>query len=166
MELSLKINNKEKLIRIERDGAKYHAVIDDTELTAEWVRIGDNRYILNIGDEHFPVYLAGNGSTRYLHINGENHQVEIATRTRKQGAHGVDATMGEDENSIVAPMPGKIVKILVQKDDTISKGDNTVILEAMKMETHVTAPRDGSIAKIHVGVGDNVNLGETLIDLA
>jgi pyruvate carboxylase subunit B len=62
-------------------------------------------------------------------------------------------------------MPGRVVKILVAKDDQVKAGEPLLIIEAMKMESRVPAPIDGTVTAILAGEGDNVKTDETLIQL-
>jgi pyruvate carboxylase subunit B len=66
---------------------------------------------------------------------------------------------------VAPPMPGRIVKVLVAKDDTVTAGDPLLIIEAMKMESQVPAPISGKIAAILAAEGDNVKTDETLIQI-
>lgn len=64
---------------------------------------------------------------------------------------------------ILAPMPGKIAKIMVKVGDAVAKDDELVILEAMKMENPIYAITDGAIKEIKVKVGDMVEADQTLV---
>ncbi len=75
------------------------------------------------------------------------------------------AETGAGGDSIIAPMPGKIIAINVKTGDKISAGDKLVIMEAMKMEMPLTAPRDGIIAKINYKQNHAVKDGDVLIEL-
>ena len=66
---------------------------------------------------------------------------------------------------VAPPMPGRVVKILVAKDDHVRKGDALLIIEAMKMESQVPAPIDGKVTAILAAEGENVKTDETLIQL-
>ena len=66
---------------------------------------------------------------------------------------------------VAPPMPGRVVKILVAKDDQVKAGEPLLIIEAMKMESRVPAPIDGTVTAILAGEGDNVKTDETLIQL-
>jgi 3-methylcrotonyl-CoA carboxylase alpha subunit len=76
-------------------------------------------------------------------------------------AHAGEAA--EEGGRLTAPMPGKIISILVQAGAAVSKGDPLLVMEAMKMEHTITAPADGTIALIHYAVGDQVAEGESLV---
>ena len=66
---------------------------------------------------------------------------------------------------VAPPMPGRVVKVLVVKDQSVKVGDPLLIIEAMKMESRVPAPVDGRVVAILVSEGENVKTDETLIQL-
>ena len=66
---------------------------------------------------------------------------------------------------VAPPMPGRVVKILVAKDDQVTTGDPLLIIEAMKMESRVPAPIDGKVSAILAAEGENVKTDETVIQL-
>jgi pyruvate carboxylase subunit B len=66
---------------------------------------------------------------------------------------------------VAPPMPGRVVKVLVAKDDRVKAGEPLLIIEAMKMESRVPAPIDGKVTAILAAEGDNVKTDETLIQL-
>lgn len=75
-----------------------------------------------------------------------------------------DAAAGEVDGpgTITAPMPGKILELLVEANATVNKGDPILVMEAMKMEQTITAPRDGMVAELPVKAGDQVADGTIL----
>ncbi|MCU4177739.1 biotin/lipoyl-containing protein [Carboxylicivirga sp. N1Y90] len=77
--------------------------------------------------------------------------------TKQSGASGVI--------KVNAPLPGSIFKILVKEGDAIKKGDNLLIMEAMKMENNVLAEKEGTITSIKVAVGDSVLQNDLLIEM-
>jgi pyruvate carboxylase subunit B len=66
---------------------------------------------------------------------------------------------------VAPPMPGRVVKVLVSKDQRVKAGDPLLIIEAMKMESRVPAPIDGKVMGILVAEGENVKTDETVIQL-
>jgi pyruvate carboxylase len=68
-------------------------------------------------------------------------------------------------NHVGAPMPGMVVRIAVQKGQSVTKGEPLLALEAMKMETVLAAPRDGRIKEIRCKPGTPVNARDLLIEL-
>ena len=69
------------------------------------------------------------------------------------------------ENVVTAPMPGKVLRILVREGDEVKAGQGLLVLEAMKMENEIPSPKDGVVKKILVKEGDTVDTGQPLIEL-
>ena len=66
------------------------------------------------------------------------------------------------EETITAPMPGKILKILKHQGDAVAAGENLMMLEAMKMQNEILSPVAGTVKSVPVSEGQNVNNGDTL----
>ena len=94
-------------------------------------------------------------------FNNEGYKYEVGVKlpeylsSLKEGA----AVSG----SIVAPMTGKIEKVVVNSEDTVKEGDPLIILEAMKMEHVIRAPRDGVVERINFVPGELVNQNNVLV---
>jgi len=76
------------------------------------------------------------------------------------------ATLLAGDGSVRAPMPGKVIAVLIEKGQKVRAGQSLVVLEAMKMEQALAAPRDGEIGDIAARVGDQVIEGALLVRLA
>ena len=70
--------------------------------------------------------------------------------------------VNEGETTVNSPMPGKIIKVMVEEGQTVQKGDIILILEAMKMQNEITAPVAGTVKSIRVSAAQNVKPGEVL----
>ena len=79
---------------------------------------------------------------------------------------GIDAGAEKKINDIKAPMPGLVLKVLVKDGDVIKKGDNLLVLEAMKMENSIKAPADATIKAVKITAGDKVEKNQVMILLA
>src|SRR5690606_34838505 len=75
--------------------------------------------------------------------------------------HAGDAA--EEGGRLTAPMPGKVISVLVQAGQRVSKGQALLVMEAMKMEHTIAAPVAGEVTLLHFGVGDQVPEGEVLV---
>ncbi|MCD4533247.1 ATP-grasp domain-containing protein [Nocardioides sp. cx-169] len=74
----------------------------------------------------------------------------------------VDPADAVASGSLLAPMPGTVVRVVVEPGANVSAGDPVLVLEAMKMQHTVSAPHDGTVAEIHVQPGTQVAAGEVL----
>ena len=67
---------------------------------------------------------------------------------------------------VKAPIPGKVLKILVAEGDKVSEGQTLIVFEAMKMENEIKAPVSGVVKKIYVSEGANFNTGDPLVEIS
>jgi acetyl/propionyl-CoA carboxylase alpha subunit len=98
----------------------------------------------------------------WFHWQGSNHVVDLAASSRRKGQDKGKAHPGV----ICAPMPGKVTRVTVSKDQSVNKGQALVVMEAMKMEYTLEADRDGRVSEVNVKPGMHVGLGEVLVRLA
>jgi biotin carboxyl carrier protein len=70
---------------------------------------------------------------------------------------------GSGPQRLTAPMPGKVVRVLVKTGDTVAAKQPVVVVEAMKMENELRASREGTVAEIHVSEGMSVDAGALLL---
>jgi len=97
---------------------------------------------------------------------GEEKAVRAApTATKSAPAPQAPLPQAGSGNSIVAPMPGKIIAIKVSKDQQINAGDTVLILEAMKMEQEIKSSISGTVSEISVSVDDTVKKDQPLVIL-
>ena len=99
------------------------------------------------------------------HADGEPRAVAAeVTDVRGAGAEGARAaTTGPV--TLRAPIPGKLVKVLVKTGERVTSAQPLLVLEAMKMENELRAPRDGVVSRLHAGEGETVEAGQELISI-
>lgn len=94
-----------------------------------------------------------------LHLPHGNFRIALlSTQKRAHTQH--------HEGSLQAPMPGKIIKVFVQENQRVQKGEILLILEAMKMEHKVVANQEGQVKKVFYQEGERVSQGEDLVEIA
>jgi biotin carboxyl carrier protein len=93
-------------------------------------------------------------------VNGE--RIPVAARDKKhlRGQTGAAAASGQAK--LLAPMPGKVVRVLLNAGDEVAARQGVMVVEAMKMQNEVQSPKAGKIAEIKVSEGQTVNAGEVL----
>lgn len=97
-------------------------------------------------------------------VEGELHRIEYQEEGRRPRRGAFVAGRGiKGRQAIVAPMPGKVVAILVSPAQEVSAGQGVIVIEAMKMENELKAPGPGVIKEIKVQEGAGVNGGEVLV---
>jgi len=99
-----------------------------------------------------------------IKVNGNIYQISVEDQfdvLLKQ--LGLDNLTANKVSEIKAPMPGLVLKVLVEENVEIKKGDNLVILEAMKMENILKSSTDGVVKKILIKQGDKVEKNQILV---
>jgi len=113
---------------------------------------------LLIGGRQFRCVLDGDGVV----INGLRYGFEVDDPRSLQGRRRAGGG-AEGPRPVKAPMPGRVVRLLVSVDDDVAEGQGVVVIEAMKMQNELKSPKAGRVARIGVGVGDTVGSGDVLI---
>ena len=104
------------------------------------------------------VVVARDGAKVWVWCDGEARMFERVSAARV-------ASAGEHAADLVAPMPGRVRRILVRPGQSVARGAALLALEAMKMEHTIRAPRDGVVARVRVAEGDLVDAGAELVEL-
>ncbi|MEY3679346.1 MAG: Glutaconyl-CoA decarboxylase subunit gamma [Bacteroidota bacterium] len=102
--------------------------------------------------------------TASIKVNGTVYKVSL--KDQFDGllqALGLDGVQAAKIAELKAPMPGLVLSLLVKEGESVKKGDNLFVLEAMKMENIIKAPADVSIKSIKIKPGDKVEKNQTLI---
>ena len=132
--------------------------VDAHAAGVEIVAVRADEMDLRVDGKLHVVPYAVQGSTISFSFDGEIYFADVAEKGVRAKARHRDASMS-------APMPGLVLKILVQAGDVVAKGAPLLILEAMKMEHQITAPRDGEIAAVHCREGELVQGGVELVTM-
>ena len=96
------------------------------------------------------------GDIWWVHLNGRTYRWERIEP---------GSSSARDEGGLVAPMPGKVLDVLVRQGQSVEAGTALMILEAMKMEHRIVASTDGRVTQIHFQAGEQVAQGAVLLDL-
>ncbi len=114
--------------------------------------------------ELFPLvakpYLTGVKKAAY-----EAKMAKEAPKTEAKAEATVAAKQPITGNTVIAPLPGKIIDIKVKVGDKVAAGQEVVVLEAMKMENSITSDFEGVVKQILVNVGDNVQTDAVLVEI-
>jgi biotin carboxyl carrier protein len=116
---------------------------------------------LLIGAVSYAVEVAGEGGDLHVTVDGEAFLVRVEAPGRRARSGSVAA--GTAGQRLRAPMPGKVVAVLVDVGQRVEPGAGLVVLEAMKMENEFRATAAGVVAEVPVAPGQAVNAGELLV---
>ena len=100
-----------------------------------------------------------------LRAEARGRRFKAAVLDPRDGARSSRASIGSGRQSIAAPMPGKVIRVLVKKGDAVEAGSGLVVVEAMKMQNEMKTPRPAQVVEVRVQDGDTVAAGQTLLVL-
>jgi biotin carboxyl carrier protein len=124
-------------------------------------------YSVLYGQKSYNVELIRNSSAKKYTVNTykSSYDVEIIDAETKYLRSRDKNRLAFDAQAIVSPMPGKVVKILVEEGDEVEEGQTAIVLSAMKMESEFKAGKNARVLKVHVNEGDAVDGQQILISL-
>lgn len=156
------VDNQEFIVELNPDnqilvnGQPYTVDVERMAESGVYSLLINNRSVQALVEEREKMY--------EVQIMGELYQVEVQDERAyrlAQARGGLAESTGEV--TVKSPMPGIILKVLVAEGQTVSKGEQLIILESMKMENELRSPRDGVIQRIAVASGASVEKGQVLL---
>lgn len=95
----------------------------------------------------------------------DNRSFSIDIQDPRNGSGRANATLGHMHQEVKAPMPGKVIRLLVSEGDEVQAGQGLAVMEAMKMQNELKSMRAGRVIRIGVKDGDTVGAGDVLVTL-
>jgi biotin carboxyl carrier protein len=160
-------------LEIEIDGQSMEAEFSVTNGTAQLIYEGKT-YEAGVSEPEPGIFVVVINNRVYRCLveklpNGEtevivnNRRISATARDKKHLRGKAGAAAGSDGRvTLSSPMPGKIVRLLLNVGDEVAAHQGVIVVEAMKMQNEVQSPKAGKIAEIRVNEGQAVNAGETL----
>ncbi len=103
------------------------------------------------------------GQAWHAEVNGRRFEVEV--RDPRNVSHRSKTAFGSGRQNITAPMPGKVIRVLVNEGDQVETGQGLVVVEAMKMQNEMKASRPGRVVSVLARAGNTIAAGDTLVVL-
>ena len=143
IELSGPDGKKKRVVEFERKGDACLVALDGKPVDADAIQVSPNAVSVTLDGQSFE-------------ISAE----VIDRRTWRGRKHGAVEVEGRQE--VVAPMPGKVVRLLVAAGDAVESGQGLLVVEAMKMQNEIRSPKSGKVERMLAKEGQAVNAGEVL----
>ena len=151
-------------VEVTRHGGGYRVCIGDRCMDADLVQMG--RYVRSLRLEdgtQFSLVHHREGAIHEISFGGTTVRVEMVDPLAARRKRRDDEMSGG--GVIKALMPGRVVRVLVARGDTVRKGAGLLILEAMKMENEIQAQTDGVVDELFVEAGQTVDAGAELVHI-
>ena len=147
-------------VEVNREGEDWCLAIEGRDVPLQAFREQGGSWLVDTHQGRRRLWVAVRGDQRLVFCDGKVHVLDLP-----------DPELADDEEQdsagpgLFAAMPGKVVKVLVEKGDRVTTGQAVIILESMKMETELAAAVDGVVAAVHVQDGQLVGQGDALVDI-
>ena len=143
--------------------------LNNAPISLDFISLGDGKFHFIKDNKSYSAEVVEiNEAEKQFKIKINNHQYSLEVKDQYDELLknlGLDSINSQKIKEIKAPMPGLVLKILVNEGDLIKKGENLLILEAMKMENMIKAPSDLIVKKINVKVGDKLEKNQFMLTL-
>jgi biotin carboxyl carrier protein len=171
VKFELEVGDRLRTVEIQRHPSGYEVTVDGRRHLVDAAHLGRTAWSLLVRDDDRSgrrsieaVVLPRAASSGFdVHIDGFHIPVHLkgglGRRTRDIGAGG----RGSGPQRLTAPMPGKILRVLVKPGDAVKARQGLVVVEAMKMENELRAAREGQVREVLVAEGQSVEAGTALV---
>lgn len=172
MKLEVRIGNLVRKIEIRRTGPNQFTASgeDPTNIgsqrdgTIDAIKVAPSTYSILVNGRAFEAIVTPTAEGVQVRCGGQEfHAIVSDPRTWRRGRGTLFGSEGEQQ--ITAPMPGKVIRILVSAGEAVEADQGLVVVEAMKMQNEIRAPKAGKIERISVHEGDTVAAGEPLVTI-
>ena len=177
MRFDVEAAGQARQVDVAADGSAWQVTIDGRVWRASMVRAGE-RWSLLVSDtvggppaasrSYDVMFEPGAGGAWQVHVNGRVVPAGLRTSAQRLRGHlgrhlGRHSAAGAGDGRVLAPMPGRVVKVLVAAGDLVEARQGVVVVEAMKMENELRAPRAGTVREVRVAEGASVEAQTVLV---
>lgn len=151
-----------RLVELDRVADRWQILLDGHAVDADAVEVSPGAFSILLAGQSYEVHVTPSpDGLLKIQAGLQEFTAEVADprawRGRRHGAHEV-----EGRQQIVAPMPGKVVRLLVAVGDKVESGQGLLVVEAMKMQNEIRSPKSGTVERLLAKEGQPVNAGEVL----
>jgi len=164
IKLKAEVSGKHHEIALQRRDQSVAAEIDGRRYELEIRELGTGEFQLIDGNSVHDFHVENSRDERNrveVYLRGHRYAITLTDPKRlRSGQSGADHHKGSAE--IVAPMPGKVVRVLIELGAQVEAGDGILVVEAMKMQNEMKSPKAGVVVSIAAEPGATVNAGDVL----
>ena len=166
VQLELKVNDRNAIVKeISRNGSLLTISVDGKIYEVDIDKVSGEEYSILSEGKSYNVEVIPTDDPKVYRVNTIYFGFDVSVNDA-EARYMQKRKKNEDDSTtdtIKSPMPGKVVKVLVQKGDHVEKGQTVVVLSAMKMESEYKAGCDGIVSKVAVKEGDTVDGNQLLM---
>ncbi len=155
------IDGKKYRIELNRAEDRWSCTLDGRPIDVDAVLARKDVLSLRIGNKAYEIKSEHVANDLHLWVGSARFAVEVRDPRSLRGR----VRTGDDQGpkKVAAPMPGKVVRLLVREGDEVEAGAGVAVVEAMKMQNEIKSPKKGTIQKVLAAEGATVNAGDVLV---
>jgi biotin carboxyl carrier protein len=161
MKLKARVGAEEFGLTIRLDGPDVFAEVEGRRYEIQCRNLGPGEYLLLHDARVYPCQVSSNREQFVVSLRSGTYEVQVLDPKR---LHSAQSASERDRGivQIVAPMPGKVVRCLVEVGTQVEEGAGIIVVEAMKMQNEMKAPKAGTLVSLGAAPGATVNAGDVL----
>jgi len=165
MKFEVDAGGRQRSVTVERatEGGRFRVIVDGQarEVDAQATDLGLSLRLAADGRTVNAAATEGPGGEWLIQLPHVDVPVVVDGRRRAGGRH--QAAGGHGQQRVTAPMPGRVLRVLVRAGDHVEHRQGLVVIEAMKMENELTAPKAGRVIDVAISEGISVEAGRLLV---
>jgi biotin carboxyl carrier protein len=166
VKLKIQLGGRTRDLELAREGLTLRARLDGRAVEANVVEVGPGMYSILLEGAACEVHVEPAPAGLIVSVAGRRLEARVVDPRRWRGAGRGGTLEAEGRQQVVAPMPGKVVRVLVQQGESVEAGRGLLVVEAMKMQNEIRSPKTGAVERLLVTEGQAVNAGEILAVVA
>jgi biotin carboxyl carrier protein len=160
MTYEINIDGKDYRLELTRSDGRWDCRLDGREVPVDAVLARRDVLSVLIGGKAYEIKRERTATDMHLWVGSVRYAVRVRDPRSLRSRQGADD--GQGPRKLVAPMPGKVVRVLVREEAEVEAGQGIVVVEAMKMQNEIKSPKKGVVRKLTASEGANVNSGDVL----
>jgi biotin carboxyl carrier protein len=173
MKLNAEVGGEQVALEVRREGGRVFAEVGGRRYELEARALGEGEYLLLRGGRVYECRVGagvgrgdaggavGRRGALVVVVGAREYEVTLAD-TKHLRASRVAGGHDAGRAQVAAPMPGKVVRVLVRAGQEVEAGQGLVVVEAMKMQNELKSPKAGTVVELRAGPGATVNAGDVL----
>jgi biotin carboxyl carrier protein len=155
------IDGKDYRLELERADAGWRCRLDGRQIPVDAVLARRDVLLVLIAGKAYEIKRDFTATDTHLWVGGVRYAAELRDPRSLRSRKG-SAADDKGPKKLIAPMPGKVVRVLIGEQQAVEAGQSILVIEAMKMQNELRSPKTGTVQKIVAAEGANVNAGDVL----
>jgi biotin carboxyl carrier protein len=156
----INVDGKNFRLELNRVDGRWQTRLDGRDLEMDAILARRDVLSIIIEGKAYEIKRERTATDMHLWVGSRRYAVQLRDPRSLRSRASTDD--GKGPRKLVAPMPGKVVRLLVRENAEVSAGQGVLVVEAMKMQNEIKSPKKGVVRKIVAAEGANVNAGDVL----